>query len=103
MLRRALADILPVEVQWRSSKSNLGPNFEHGLLAYERQRLEQVILKESGTIEKYVNIGSLREAYHRFASGEGETMHLRFGRLCPWPSGSSAHGLTRKSYKERRW
>jgi asparagine synthase (glutamine-hydrolysing) len=71
VLRRALADILPVEVQWRGSKSNLGPNFEHGLLAYERQRLEEVILKDSGTIEKYVNIDSLREAYRRFASGGG--------------------------------
>lgn len=69
VLRRALADILPVEVQWRGSKSNLGPNFEHGLLAYERQRLQEVILKDSGTIEKYVNIDSLREAYHRFESG----------------------------------
>ena len=69
VLRRALADILPVEVQWRASKSNLGPNFEHGLLAYERQRLEEVILKDSGTIEKYANIDSLREAYRRFASG----------------------------------
>jgi asparagine synthase (glutamine-hydrolysing) len=70
VLRRALAGILPVEVQWRGSKSNLGPNFEHGLLAYERQRLEEVILKDSEIIEKYVDITLLREAYHRFVSGE---------------------------------
>jgi asparagine synthase (glutamine-hydrolysing) len=70
VLRRALASILPAEVQWRSSKSNLGPNFEHGLLAYERERLEEMILKDSRTIEKYVNIDFLREAYRRFASGE---------------------------------
>jgi asparagine synthase (glutamine-hydrolysing) len=69
VLRRALADILPAEVQWRRSKSNLGPNFEHGLLAYERQRLEEVILKDSRIIEKYVDMDSLREAYSRFASG----------------------------------
>jgi asparagine synthase (glutamine-hydrolysing) len=69
VLRRALADILPVEVQWRGSKSNLGPNFEYGLFAYERARLEELILKDSRTIEKYVNIDSLREAYSRFASG----------------------------------
>ena len=73
VLRRALADILPVDVQWRGSKSNLGPNFEHGLLTYERKRLEEVILKDSGTIERYVNIDSLRHAYRRFASrGGGE-------------------------------
>jgi asparagine synthase (glutamine-hydrolysing) len=72
VLRRALEDILPVEVQWRGSKSNLGPNFEHGLLAYERERLEEVILKKSEIIEKYVDITVLRGAYHRFASGKGD-------------------------------
>ena len=72
VLRRALRDILPVEIQWRGSKSNLGPNFEHGLLAYERQRMEDVILGESGIIDKYVNIDFLRDAYHRFKSGEKE-------------------------------
>ena len=69
VLRRALQGILPREVQWRNSKSNLGPNFEHGLRTYERQRLEEAILRDAETIEKYVNVDSLRAAYRRFESG----------------------------------
>jgi asparagine synthase (glutamine-hydrolysing) len=69
VLRRALEGILPREVQWRDSKSNLGPNFEHGLRAYERQRLEETILRDPGAIAKYVNVDSLRAAYRRFESG----------------------------------
>ena len=67
VLRRAMADILPHQIQWRANKSNLGPNFERGLLN-ERERLAEVILKKSGIIEKYVDITALREAYHRFES-----------------------------------
>jgi len=70
VLRRALGNILPVEVQWRQNKSNLGPNFERGLLRYERERLEDVILKDSQIIEKYVDLNFLRDAYRRFESGQ---------------------------------
>jgi len=43
--------ILPEEVQWRGAKSNMAPSFDHGLLAFERERLEEVILKDPGVIE----------------------------------------------------
>jgi hypothetical protein len=77
-LTPALAGTLPAEVQWRGSKSNLGPNFQHGLLAYERERLEELILKDSTAIENY----GLHQA-------ERETMHLRFGKHYRWAYGSS--------------
>lgn len=69
-MRRAMADILPVKVQWRTDKLNFLPNFSHGLLAFDRERLDEVILNGSGAIEEYVDITVLREAYHRFLSGE---------------------------------
>lgn len=70
VMRRAMADILPVKVQWRTDKLNFLPNFSHGLLAFDRERLDEVILNGSGAIEEYVDITVLREAYHRFLSGE---------------------------------
>jgi len=39
--RRAMDGILPSEVQWRGAKSNITPSFDHGLLAFERERLEK--------------------------------------------------------------
>jgi asparagine synthase (glutamine-hydrolysing) len=70
VMRRAMAGILPEEVQWRGGKSNLAPSFNHGLLAFERERLEEVILKNPKVIEEYLDIIALREAYHRYVSRE---------------------------------
>ncbi|MGH7770352.1 MAG: lasso peptide isopeptide bond-forming cyclase [Candidatus Binatia bacterium] len=95
VLRRALGDILPVKIQWRKNKSNLGPNFEHGLLAYERERLEDVILKDSGTIEKYVDLNFLREAYHRFASGKAGDDALTIWKAVSLSVWLQRTGLTR--------
>ncbi len=66
ILRRAMADVLPIEVQWRRDKSNLAPNFTQGLLAFERERLEGVILDNSKMVEEYVDIPALREAYQQY-------------------------------------
>ena len=68
VLRRAMDSILPAEIQWRGDKSNLGPNFCHTLLTFEREHLDEVILRDSQCIEAYVNIIALREAYRRFVS-----------------------------------
>jgi asparagine synthase (glutamine-hydrolysing) len=66
ILRRAMANVLPIEIQWRKDKSNLAPNFTQGLLAFERERLEEVILNNSNMVEEYVDISALREAYQRY-------------------------------------
>jgi asparagine synthase (glutamine-hydrolysing) len=68
VLRRAMAGILPVEVQWRPTKMDFLPSFCHGLLTFERERLDDIILRDPTTIEDYVDIPSLREAYQRFVS-----------------------------------
>ena len=70
VMRRAMDGILPESVQWRGAKSNIAPSFDHGLLAFERERLEKVILEELGAIEEYVNVTTLRQAYHRYVSRE---------------------------------
>jgi asparagine synthase (glutamine-hydrolysing) len=97
VLRRALGNILPAEVQWRKNKSNLGPNFERGLLAYERERLEEVILKDSGTIEKYVDLDFLRKAYSRFASGRAGDDALTIWKAVSLSVWLNRAGLTRGS------
>ena len=68
VMRRGLAGILPADVQWRPGKSNLGHNFDHGLLAFERNRLEDVIVNDPTSIEEYVDVAALREAHRRFVS-----------------------------------
>lgn len=68
ILRRAMAGILPPEVQWRKGKGNLSANFLQKLKDEEQETLEQVILKNSQLIEDYVDVPALRAAYQRYVS-----------------------------------
>jgi asparagine synthase (glutamine-hydrolysing) len=68
IVRRALADLLPPEVRWRTDKGNLSHNFNRGLL-WERERLEDV-LGEPGVIQEYLDMGALRRAYQKFIHQE---------------------------------
>jgi asparagine synthase (glutamine-hydrolysing) len=68
VMRRAMTNILPVEVQWRTTKANLSPNFKRRLFDCERGRLDEVILNDPQVIQEYVDLPALRAAYHRYLS-----------------------------------
>jgi asparagine synthase (glutamine-hydrolysing) len=68
VMRRAMTNILPREIQWRGGKSNLGPNFVQGMLVFERERLAEVIQKNPTLIENYVDLNAVRNVYKRFIS-----------------------------------
>ena len=68
VLRRAMADILPPEVQWRISKTDFLPSFAHNLRVYERERLDATIFSGYSLIRDYVDGPALREAYQRFTA-----------------------------------
>jgi Fic family protein len=44
------------------------PNFSHGLLAFDKERLDEVILEGSEVIKQYVDIMTLQEKYRRLIS-----------------------------------
>jgi asparagine synthase (glutamine-hydrolysing) len=64
VMRRAMTDILPSEVQWRG-KANLSPVLVHGLLKFERERIERVIAGPKA-IREYVAVPALQEAFARY-------------------------------------
>jgi len=68
IVRRALAGSLPEEVRWRGGKGNLGHNLNRNLPAFEQDLLEETISKDSGAIEEYVDVATLRKAYDRYVS-----------------------------------
>ncbi|MDJ0616364.1 MAG: lasso peptide isopeptide bond-forming cyclase [Calothrix sp. MO_192.B10] len=70
VMRRAMEGILPQEVQWRGSKTDHRLSLDRGLLLFERERLDELILNNPEQIKTYVDINALQEAYHRFVSGE---------------------------------
>jgi asparagine synthase (glutamine-hydrolysing) len=78
VMRRAMEGILPKEVQWRGGKGNLTANFEYGLKS-QRERLDEIILKRSEIIDRYVDMKSLKETYRKFLqdqASEAEVLAL---------------------------
>ena len=65
VLRKAMKNILPEEIRWRVGKSNLGANFDRSLLVFERDLLEEMLLKNSKAIEEYVDISFLQESFQK--------------------------------------
>jgi asparagine synthase (glutamine-hydrolysing) len=63
VLRRAMADFLPSEIQWRVAKTDFLPSFSHGLLVHERERLHAVVLSNLELIEDYVDTLALRRLH----------------------------------------
>ncbi|MDF5720871.1 MAG: lasso peptide isopeptide bond-forming cyclase [Rhizonema sp. PD37] len=68
VMRRAMNNVLPEEVQWRRGKSDMSPTFDYGLLTLDRQVLDQVMLNQLETIETYANTKLLLAAYKRLIS-----------------------------------
>lgn len=93
VMRQGLRGILPEEVRRRRGKSNLGPNFEHTLLAFERDRLEAVAAGGCKAIEEYVDMAALRSAYGRLLTrptGDDVTAVWKATTLALWLSYSGA-------------
>jgi asparagine synthase (glutamine-hydrolysing) len=66
VMRRAMKGILPPQVQWRNGKTDFAPSLVYGLKAFERDQLDEIIIRNPGVIEGYVDISALRRAYKRF-------------------------------------
>ena len=67
IFRRAMENVLPPKVQWRTDKGNMSVNIRRRLLE-ERETLDAVILHDPGAIEAYVDMPALRAAYRRYLS-----------------------------------
>lgn len=68
--RRALASLLPPEVCWRLSKANLGPNFRHCLLTFDRERVESVLTASASPTDRYLDRHRLLQAYDDCVAGK---------------------------------
>ncbi len=68
VMHRAMAGVIPEEVQTRFHKGNLGANFKGKFLEQYREVLEECLVREPQLIEKYLDGSRLRAAYRRYAS-----------------------------------
>lgn len=72
VMRRAMAGLLPAEVQWRGGKSDVGTNFIRALLACQQPSLEKRLLDYQTGVEAYINLDGALQVFNRFLSGHEE-------------------------------
>ncbi|PKB56824.1 MAG: hypothetical protein BZY73_06395, partial [SAR202 cluster bacterium Casp-Chloro-G3] len=77
IMRRALADVLPVKVQWRAGKALNSAAFTHSLLHFEGQRVADVIKNIDQTLSEYIDVPELQRAYDRYVSTKSRTDEMR--------------------------
>jgi asparagine synthase (glutamine-hydrolysing) len=68
VLRRALAKVLPQQVLWRGGKTDMTPNYLRGLLTFDRECLEEVMVNHVEDLARYINTATLQAAYSRLTS-----------------------------------
>lgn len=72
LLRKALEGILPLVVQWRSSKANIGYGFTSGLLRFETTRIAQMVAS-SALLQPFVEPERLRQAWDHLQARQADT------------------------------
>jgi asparagine synthase (glutamine-hydrolysing) len=68
VLRRAMEGILPEEIQWRSSKADLSPNFITRLFFSNPQRLQRALVGNTDVLSAYFDVSALLRVYQRAAA-----------------------------------
>ena len=74
IMRLAMQDILPSEIQWRKQKSNLSHMYKRNLILYEEQALEKMIYEDHEIIEDYVNLDNIKNIFENYKSGKKENL-----------------------------
>ncbi len=82
IVRRALQNDVPPKTVWRERKSNLNPNFLHGLLQYDRWRLENLASSDAEVLEPFVDIPQLKAMVSQFLARPHPREGALLFRLC---------------------
>lgn len=66
IFRHAMAEILPEDVRWRRSKASLSPGVRLNFLKYGAWRLERLLNNESGLIDEFVDVPTVKSLYELY-------------------------------------
>ncbi len=76
VMRRAMAGVLPEEVQWRPKKTDMSYGFRSGLEKFEYERLSHLLKTNLHLLEKYANIKVFTEKIESFSNGTASILDL---------------------------
>ena len=75
VMRNAMENILPHKIQWRTSKTYLSENFRKNMMLYNKNILENSIIKNSEIISNYVNLEYLKDLYNKYMNSYNVEEH----------------------------
>lgn len=85
IVRRALVDLLPEKVRWRTDKGRLFACTNYGLLNTDREQLEHLIFDHHNALAPYINIPVLQAEYQQYRQNPNLDRFPKF-----WPAVSVA-------------
>lgn len=68
IFRRAMNNILPPDVQWRTDKANIGLSYKINMIKYGRAMVEKTLFETPNMLERFIDREILVAAYRRYAS-----------------------------------
>ena len=74
VLRDAMDEVLPQEVQGRPGKGNLAPSFWGALREYATDDVADVLLEDDPQMAQYVDIERVRSGYREFVDGKNPSL-----------------------------
>ncbi|NOT46203.1 MAG: asparagine synthase (glutamine-hydrolyzing) [Acidobacteria bacterium] len=66
IFRRAMNNILPSDVQWRTNKANIGLSYKINMIKYGSDQVEDTLFGSTGLLEKFISKETLAAAYQRY-------------------------------------
>lgn len=70
IMRKAMSNIVPREIQWRKDKGNLSYNFNNSLVKYNKTILENTLFKNDILLKRYINKKEIQKIYNNYISGD---------------------------------
>ena len=68
IFRRAMNDILPSDVQWRTDKANIGLSYKVNMLKYGSAQVEKALFESTNMLEEFIDKETLVAAFYRYRS-----------------------------------
>ncbi len=68
VFRRAMMNLVPEQICWRTTKADFSVNFKHAIKKLDKASLKQLLFSETQLIKPYINIPKLDTTYQRIIS-----------------------------------
>jgi len=74
IMRIAMGNILPPEIQWRHQKANLSNVYKRNLTLFEENTLKRIICDNNKIINDYVDLETLQSTFKKYKSGKKQDL-----------------------------